>query len=136
MDTKNIAQKLSRNMVDIFQQESSIKATIFLICILIVLIISMVLYITNRRQLNEQNCKNLADIYDSFPMVSSINPNEENYQYLLRDYYIKTAHNCCCGGNFKNDFVCPIFLPKRIWLNVLGTFTDLKPLNVLEVILT
>jgi hypothetical protein len=105
MDTKNIAQKLSRNMVDIFQQEGSIKATIFLICILIVLIISMILYISNRRQLNEQNCKDLEEIYDGFPIISSINPSEENYKYLLRDYYIKTAHNCCCGGEFKNDFV-------------------------------
>ena len=23
----------------------------------------------------------------------------------LGDYFIKTAYNCCCAGNYKNDFV-------------------------------
>ena len=27
------------------------------------------------------------------------------YNYKLKDFYIKTAYNCFCSGNFKNDFV-------------------------------
>jgi Phosphatidylinositol-specific phospholipase C, X domain len=26
-------------------------------------------------------------------------------QFLLRDYYVKTAYNCCSTGNFSNDYV-------------------------------
>lgn len=100
-----MAENLSRNMVDIFQQQSSVQVTIFLVAILLVLIISMIIYIVNKQRLNEQNCKDLDKIYDSFPLISSINPDEEQYKYLLRDYYIKTAYNCCSGGQFKNDFV-------------------------------
>ena len=25
--------------------------------------------------------------------------------FSLRDFYIKTAHNCCAGGSFKNSYV-------------------------------
>ena len=35
-------------------------------------------------------------------------------KYNLRDYYIKTAYNCCCGGEFKNDYVSTDALKKCI----------------------
>jgi hypothetical protein len=35
----------------------------------------------------------------------SINDYDEPFSYLLRDYYIKTAYNCCCSGDFTNDYV-------------------------------
>jgi hypothetical protein len=31
--------------------------------------------------------------------------NSEQFNYTLKDYYIKTAYNCCSGGNYKNDYV-------------------------------
>ena len=38
--------------------------------------------------------------------VASINPEAEGFKgYKLRDFYIKTAYNCCALGNFKNTFV-------------------------------
>ena len=37
--------------------------------------------------------------------LSSINDFEDRYGYLLRDYYIMTAYNCCCGGDYVSDFV-------------------------------
>ena len=29
----------------------------------------------------------------------------EQFNYTFKDYYIKTAYNCCSGGNYKNDYV-------------------------------
>ena len=29
----------------------------------------------------------------------------KQFSYNLRDYYIKTAYNCCTAGEYKNDFV-------------------------------
>ena len=114
IDPKKIFNKLTRNMTDVFQQETDVKVTIFLVCFLIILVFVMGLYIYKKRHLNKQNCNDLDKIYDGFPLLQSINPNEEQYKYLLRDYYIKTAYNCCCGGEFKNDFVNTCALKKCI----------------------
>jgi hypothetical protein len=37
--------------------------------------------------------------------IRSITASDPNCNYLFRDYYIKTAYNCCSGGSYKNDFV-------------------------------
>ena len=55
--------------------------------------------------LNDKNCNTIEKVYNKFPLISSIDPKNPLYQNKLRDYYIKTAYNCCAGGNFKNDFV-------------------------------
>ena len=56
-------------------------------------------------KLNSANCSKISNIYTSFPKLSSINFNDNAYSYNLRDYYVKTAYNCCCSGQFKNDYV-------------------------------
>lgn len=55
--------------------------------------------------LNTLNCDKLNKVYSRFPRISSIIPTNPNYKHRLRDYYIKTAYNCCASGNLKNDFV-------------------------------
>ena len=64
--------------------------------------------------LNAQNCKALDKLYDESPPISSLNPQSKQGQFLLRDYYVKTAYNCCAGGSFKNDFVNVCALKKCI----------------------
>ena len=44
-------------------------------------------------------------LYQDFPLIKSINPNSDQFGLNLRDYYIKTAYNCCSAGKYKNDFV-------------------------------
>ena len=51
------------------------------------------------------NCDSLNNIYTKFPTISNINTNNPKYKHKLRDYYIKTAYNCCAAGKYKNDFV-------------------------------
>ena len=105
MNNNKLLNNLSRNMTDIFQQQADVKVTIFLVICIIVLFVVMILYLYNKRHLDSKNCNNLDKIYDKFPLISSIHPIQEKFQYLLRDYYIKTAYNCCCSGDFKNNFV-------------------------------
>jgi len=111
---KHNMAKISRNMVDVFQKQSDVQVTIFLVAFIVILIFVMSLYVYKKRHLNEKNCTDLDEIYDNFPMISSMNPREEKNTYLLRDYYIKTAYNSCCGGEFKNDFVNVCALKKCI----------------------
>ena len=114
IDPKLMLNNLSRNMTDVFQQNKEVQVTIFLVAFIVILLFVMGLYIRNKRNLNETNCNNLDTIYSDFPIISSMNPSEEKNKYLLRDYYIKTAYNSCCGGEFKNDVVNVCALKKCI----------------------
>lgn len=84
------------------------------IFIVVMLIVGMIIYVVNKMKLNKLNCENIDKIYTSFPKLTSINVNDAAYQYKLRDYYIKTAYNCCCSGQFKNDYVNVCALKKCI----------------------
>lgn len=88
-----------------FEKNKIIYIQYFIYTLIAVLIVSIFYYIWVKMNLNKWNCTNLKTIYNTFPSISSFNPDDENYKHLLRDYYIKTAYNCCCGGQFKNDFV-------------------------------
>lgn len=51
-------------------------------------------------------CKLLKRVYKEYAKLASINPNDVKYKdNKLRDYYIKTAYNCCALGDFKNTYV-------------------------------
>jgi hypothetical protein len=99
---KNIVGAFSNNNINLNKGET-VKYLIY--AIIITLTFGLFAYINNKIRLDKANCDALSSIYKSFPKLSSFNPNDAAYQYLLRDYYIKTAYNCCCGGQFKNDFV-------------------------------
>jgi hypothetical protein len=48
------------------------------------------------------NSKKVAALNSSWITTASSDPSS---QYLLRDYYVKTAYNSCSTGNFSNDYV-------------------------------
>ena len=51
-------------------------------------------------------CNALNDEWEEFGQVSTIDPNASNFNnFALRDFYIKTAYNCCALGDFKNTYV-------------------------------
>ena len=69
------------------------------------LIFLIIYWIYSKLNLNNANCSAMDNLYKDFPMIRTINPNDDNFSHNLRDYYIKTAYNACCAGRFKNDFV-------------------------------
>lgn len=73
--------------------------------IVFIIIASTILYGTTVIRKNNSNCNRIQKLYNNFPKISSIDVNNDYYSYNLRDYYIKTAYNACCAGNFKNDYV-------------------------------
>ena len=82
-------------------------------------------YIIQKMNVNSENCKNITSIrnsddyslYNSFynhtELIDngyffgtlSIQNKNYDYEYKLKDFYIKTAYNCFCNGKFKNDYV-------------------------------
>jgi Phosphatidylinositol-specific phospholipase C, X domain len=78
---------------------------IYLICILLILIpVSYYFYAYFTQQSSETNEFN--DYFGTTnTRLTSIDYTDASFQYPLRDYYIKSAYNCCCIGNYSNDFV-------------------------------
>jgi hypothetical protein len=103
MENINKAQQMFSKLVTEQNKATMIKYMSYFI--IAILVIGLIAYTLDKIRLNKNNCDALGKIYTSFPKLSSFNTNDATYQYLLRDYYIKTAYNCCCGGEFKNDYV-------------------------------
>lgn len=54
----------------------------------------------------KSKCKLIKRVYKEYAKLAPISPEDPKYkEYKLRDYYIKTAYNCCALGDFKNTYV-------------------------------
>jgi len=75
-----------------------------LFVIISIILISLWLYGVLHK--DKKNCSNMKSIYTDFPKITNIDlTNKDKSCHSLRDYYIKTAYNCCSAGNYKNDYV-------------------------------
>ena len=95
------------------------KYTLFIFLIFLLFLI----YIITKMNVNIKNCTTIQEIrkdntnYNTFYNFSELinqgyfqsnmdlNNQSIQYQYKLKDFYIKTAYNCFCSGKFKNDYV-------------------------------
>jgi hypothetical protein len=88
--------------------ESSVAIHWFGISFVIVILLWVITYITAKLNLDSVNC---AAISKSNPKLTQITPLSNKLtspDYMgknIRDFYIKTAYNCCASGNFKSDYV-------------------------------
>lgn len=102
--------------------EISKNNTTILFVVILVLLIAFLVLILRRIGKNEKNCKRIRDSYDKsinndfytfnqsksskyFQGETNVGTKTIDYKYKLKDFYIKTAHNACCNGRFKNDYV-------------------------------
>lgn len=68
-----------------------------------IVILGLLIYISNKLNLTKKNCSKLMATPNSNIVsisTSGISPNTP-----LNQYFVKTAYNCCCTGEFKNDYV-------------------------------
>ena len=94
-DLKNKLLNLKENTISLF--------ILFVIVIIIILAICYYLY---NKNLYSSECKFMTNIYGTLNnKIKSINIKYNTFNNNLLDYYIKTAYNCCSGGNYKNDYV-------------------------------
>ena len=82
---------------------ADIKYITYIVIFIMVLIICS--WCLSRLNKNEKNCKIISDVYSNFPLISTMDTTVLTVNNKLRDYYVKTAYNCCSSGNYKNDFV-------------------------------
>jgi hypothetical protein len=85
-----------------FIKNPNMQVELYAITIMLIIILCISLYLRYKISLNNQNCEVLKNVYKTKPTHYNV---DSNSTFLLRDYYIKTAYNCCAGGSIKSDFV-------------------------------
>ena len=70
------------------------------------LIVGITIYVNMANNMVTRECKLMDTVYgDLNTNILSIKQTKQDFKHNLRDYYIKSAYNCCSGGNYKNDYV-------------------------------
>ena len=104
----NSAKDLKLQLASYISQTNSTTLIHIIGCSLIIFIAGCIAYyVYYKITLLPKSCKRLnvkkpAALNSSWITSASADPTSK---YLLRDYYVKTAYNCCSTGNFSNDYV-------------------------------
>jgi hypothetical protein len=87
-----------------FMKEYFISTIIIMMTILVIVL--ALLYFYYVKNLMPKECSVMEKKYGTINgKIKSINSRDPKCGYTLKDYYIKSAYNCCSGGSYKHDFV-------------------------------
>ena len=89
-------------------QHSPVAIHWFGISFVIVILLWVITYITAKLNLDKVNCSVISDANPKPVQFESLSSKLTSPDYMgknIRDFYIKTAYNCCASGNFKSDYV-------------------------------
>jgi Phosphatidylinositol-specific phospholipase C, X domain len=104
----NSAKDLKLQLASYVSQTNSTTLIHVIGCTLVIFIAGCIAYyVYYKVTMLPKSCKRLngkktAALNSGWITSGSADPTSK---YLLRDYYIKTAYNCCSTGNFSNDYV-------------------------------
>jgi len=103
--TKTMSDHINNIMTYLKEmQEETVAIIIIIMCIFIIICIGV--YSAYVSGMQKSECSKMDTLYkNTTTYIKSINDADPDCGYLLRDYYIKTAYNCCSGGSYKNDYV-------------------------------
>lgn len=109
MDKPSTFQNMLSNIKNINFQSLLLKENFvasFLFVLILLIIICVLVYYFYMNTLLSKECSAMDSLYSTLnTKIHSLNTNDPNCKYNFRDYYIKTAYNCCSAGAYKNDFV-------------------------------
>ena len=99
------SEKTINNAMKTLTEMKDSTAVVLIVGITFMIILISILYYFYYSGLRSRECKTMDAVYGELNgKIKSIDSSEQ-FNYLFRDYYIKSAYNCCSGGNYKNDFV-------------------------------
>jgi len=99
------SETIKKTMNSLSQLKTNLYEPLLISIITFIFVIIMLLIIFSYIRLRGRNCNVMDSIYGNLNgKIRSID-NNEKFNYTFKDYYIKSAYNCCSGGNYKNDFV-------------------------------
>lgn len=90
--------------------------TILTLIIIVTILLCVFFWIFYTLDKQYRNCTKMDTYLNKYTEYKSYNYNksdtnfknessESSYKHHIRNYYIKTAYNACCGGGYKNNFV-------------------------------
>jgi len=98
-------EKAINNAIKSVTEMKESTAVFIIVVITLMIILIAFLYYFYYSGLRSRECKTMNALYGELNgNIRSIDTSEQ-FNYLFRDYYIKSAYNCCSGGNYRNDFV-------------------------------
>lgn len=99
------SEKTINNAMNSLTNLKDSTAVFIIVVITLMIILIAFIYYFYYSGLRSRECKIMNAVYGELNgKIRSIDDSEQ-FNYLFRDYYIKSAYNCCSGGNYKNDFV-------------------------------
>ena len=116
----NSQDKAINNAIKSVTEMKESTAVFLIIGITLIIILIAFLYYFYYSRLRSKECSTMDSIYGELNgKIRSID-NSEQFNYTFKDYYIKTAYNCCSGGNYRNDYVDTCILKALLKQGVRG----------------
>lgn len=98
-------EKAINNTMKSMTQMKESTAVFLIVSITLMIILIAIIYYFYYSGLRSRQCSRMDTLYGTLNgKIRSID-DSELFDYAFRDYYIKTAYNCCSGGSYRNDFV-------------------------------
>ena len=116
----NSQDKAINNAIKSVTDMKESTAVFLIIVITLMIILIALIYYFYYSGLRNKECSTMNSIYGDFNgIITSMNDSEQ-FNYTFKDYYIKTAYNCCSGGNYRNDYVDTCILKALLKQGVRG----------------
>lgn len=132
----NEPQKQATNLIHSISQLKQSTAVFLLTTVILIIILIAFLYYLYYSRLKKYNCSSMNSIYGELNGSIKSVDNSEQFNYTLKDYYIKSAYNCCSGGNYKNDYVDLCILKDVLKNGVRGLDFEIFSINNQPVVAT
>lgn len=95
--------------------ERKTKITIIIFIMMALNLFGLFAYLYHKSSYLTRHCDDINYVYNDIGKVANFNVNDpDNKGMLLRDFYVKTAYNCCATGGFKNTYVSTCALKQVI----------------------
>ena len=132
----NSQDKAINNAIKSVTEMKESTSVFYLVTITLMIILIAFLYYFYYSFLRSKECSTMNSIYgDLNGKIRSID-NSEQFNYTFKDYYIKTAYNCCSGGNYRNDYVDTCILKALLKQGVRGLDFDIFSIEDKPVVAT
>jgi len=130
------AQEKAKALINDISNMNSATAVFLILIVTIIIVIIALIYYFYYKSLRSKNCESMDYIYGNLNGKIKSVDSGENFNYTFKDYYIKSAYNCCSGGNYKNDYVDLCVLKDLLKQGVRGLDFEIYSINDTPVIAT
>jgi len=115
VEISNLMENAKSNMMNMMKYKKYYLA-IFLFLVIALIVFALALHVNSTIGKIDENNTAMIKGYEDLggTELGSISLGNANHKHLLRDYYVMSSHNTCCGGNFTKDFVDIIPLKETI----------------------